>query len=211
VLLANPGTTAIAVQACSTLKNRAVVATGASPHWPPGATRYLITTAIVVIDLKTGATVFQHSYPTGNMGGQREVGPPGDWVLVTPSPDGRYLAETSVFNGTTSVRDIVTNQIVTTLRGTVAGFSADGSRLVINATNGMVGETRVVSLPSQTVIWRAPATASGVLYRSGTSDLLIALNNAHGSSDIVDVQGRTGKLIARDVEPEIPGIFYPGA
>ena len=83
------------VAACSVKNNRAIVASGLFPHWPPGGNRYLITAVIQVVNLTTGAIEFEHDYPLGNLGGQQETGARGDWVLVAVSPDARHVAPPS--------------------------------------------------------------------------------------------------------------------
>jgi hypothetical protein len=200
-----------AIQACSISSNQAVLATGAEPHWPPGATRYLITTEVDVVNLATGATVFHHVYPQGNMGGQLETGPHGDWVLVTPSPDARYLAETGIFDGKTSIRDTASGKILASSSGTARGFSSDGSRIVINARNGAFDEIQVITWSDQKVLWRGPGQAAGVVPRPGTSDLLIAMTNSNGHEDIVALRGQVGTLILANVDAEFGGPSYPGA
>jgi len=127
----NPGSQP-GVAACSVKNDRAIVASGLFPHWPPGATRHLITAEVQVVKLSTGAIEYAHQYPLGNLGGQREPGMPGDWVLVAASPDGRYLAESGVFNGKTTIREIPSGESLSTFPGSVRGFSSDGLRVVVS-------------------------------------------------------------------------------
>jgi hypothetical protein len=162
-----------AVAACSIKNNRAIVAGGLEPHWPPGATRYLITGEIQVVNLSTGAIEYEHQYPLGNLGGQRETGTRGDWVLVVASPDGRYLAETGVFNGKTTIREVPTGKPLATLLGSVRGFSWDGSRVAASVSASGTTETKVISWTDQRVIWHGSGVAQSAVARPGFSDLLI--------------------------------------
>src|SRR5205814_6806532 len=125
-----------AVAACSIKNNRAIVAGGLEPHWPPGATRYLITGDVQVVNLSTGAIEYEHQYPLGNLGGQLETGTRGDWVLVVASPDGRYLAESGVFSGKTTIREVATGRELASLPGRVCGFSWYGSRAAASVSGG---------------------------------------------------------------------------
>ena len=200
-----------AVQACSVANNRVVIATGAFPHWPPGGTRYLITTEVTALNLSTGAVEYHHVYPQGNMGGQLEVGPPGNWMLVTASPDGRYLAETAVFSRVTEIRDLTTGRVITTLPGSVIGFSSDGTRVVDVITGAGLSETGVMTWVDQHLIWQTPGGSTGVLSRPRSSDLVIAVTNAAGSSDLYALTGRRAVAIARHVFMQGMCPCYPGA
>jgi len=179
-----------AVTACSVKNNRATVAGGLMPHWPPGGERHLITTDVEVLNLTTGAIEYQHQYPVGNLGGQLEVGPRGDWVLVTTSPDGRYLAESGVFNGTTIIRDISTGNQLASLPGSVSGFSWDGSRIVANIESRGSTEAQVLTWSDQRVIWRASGVAQSTQARPNSPDVLIRMSTAGGNaSDLMVVRG----------------------
>jgi hypothetical protein len=178
------------VTACSVKNNRAIVTGGLMPHWPPGGTRYLVTADVEVVNLTTGAIEYQHQYPLGNLGGQMEVGPRGDWVLVAASPDGRYLAESGVFNGTTIIRDASTGKQLSSLPGSVTGFSWDGSRVVVNIGSGRAAEAQVLTWADQRVIWRASGVAQSTQARPDSSDVLIGMATAGGNaSDLVVVRG----------------------
>src|SRR5205823_1518107 len=85
---------------CSVLHQEqpGIVAGGRFPHWPPETTRYLISTGIEVVNLATGAIEYQRQYPLGYLAGQGIPGVAPDWVLVSASPDGHYVAESGVFN-----------------------------------------------------------------------------------------------------------------
>jgi WD40 repeat protein len=160
------------------------------PHWPPGGTRYLVTADVEVVNLTTGAIEYQHQYPLGNLGGQTEISPRGDWVLVAASPDGRYLAESGVFNGTTIIRDASTGKQLSSLPGSVTGFSWDGSRVVVNIGSGGAAEAQVLTWADQRVIWRASGVAQSTQARPDSSDVLIGMATAGGNaSDLVVVRG----------------------
>ena len=179
-----------AVAVCSVKNNRAIVAGGLMPHWPPGGGRYLITSDIQVVNLTTGAIEYQHQYPLGNLGGQTEVGPRGDWVLVAASPDGRYLAESGVFNGSTLIRDASTGKQLASLQGSVIGFGWDGSRIIANVGTGGSTEAQLLSWADQRVIWRASGVAQSTEARPNSTDVLITMSTAGGnSSDLLVVRG----------------------
>lgn len=200
-----------AVEACSVANNRVILAGGASPHWPPGATRYLITTEVTALNLSTGAVEYHHVYPQGNMGGQSEVGPRGDWVLVTPSPDGRYLAESGIFSGKTDIRDISADRVVASLADSAVGFSSDGSRVVVVDNSGGLSEVRALTWADQRVIWRTSGTSAGVVPRPKSTDLAVAVTNAAGSQEVYVVAGSKANTIAINVFMQWMCPCYPGA
>lgn len=169
-----------AVAACSIRNNRAIVAGGLEPHWPPGATRYLITGEIQAIDLSTGAIEYEHQYPLGNLGGQLETGTRGDWVLVAASPDGRYLAESGVFDGKTTIREVPSGKPLATLPASVRGFSWDGSRVAANVSVSGTTEAQVISWADQRIIWRGSGVAQSAFARPDSSDLLIGRASTAG-------------------------------
>lgn len=179
-----------AVAACSLKGNRAIVAGGLMPHWPPGGTRYLITGDVEVINLSTGGIEYEHQYPLGNLGGQLETGPRGDWMLVAVSPDARYLAESGVFSGTTTIREVATGKALASLQGSVSGFSWDGSRVAASVSIGGTTETRVISWNDQRVIWRGSGIAQSAMAKPDSSDLLIGRASVAGDwYDQVVVRG----------------------
>jgi hypothetical protein len=203
-----------AVQACSISNNTVVVAAGASPHWPPGATRYLITTEVAAFNLSTGAVEYQRVYPQGNMGGQLDATPDkhADWVLVTPSSDGRYLAESGVFSHMTTIREIASDKPVATFPGSVTGFSSDDSRVVVEMTAADVpAEVRVMTWQDQRIIWHYPVTSAGVMARPNSSDLLIETPRPNGNSDLFAVTKTGAVTIAANVLPPSVCPCYPGA
>lgn len=195
-----------AVVACSIRDNRALVAGGLMPHWPAGATRYLISTDVAAINLTTGAVEYEHQYPLGNLGAQGEVGPRGDWVLVTPSPDGRYLAEGAVFSDTAAIREVPTGTQLASLRGSVCGLSWNGSRVVMNVTSGGSPEVRVVTWVDQQIIWHRPGRCAGVLARPKSSDLLIGI----GSNELYALTDGGTALISNNAYVRWPCPCHPG-
>jgi hypothetical protein len=176
------------VAACSVKNNRAIVAGGLFPHWPPGANRYLITAEIQVVNLTTGAIEYQRDYPLGNLGSQRETGARGEWVLVAASPDARYVAENGVFNGTAAIREVPTGKAVATLHGSVRGFNSDGARIVLDVGNGGSAEVQVATWSDGKVLWRRPGVAPSILARPNSNDLLIGVSNGD-NSDLIAVDG----------------------
>jgi hypothetical protein len=178
-----------AVVACSITNNRAIVAGGLMPHWPPGGERHLITGDIEVVNLSTGAVEYEHQYPLGNLGGQLETGTRGEWVLVATSPNGRYLAENGVFNGKTIIREVPTGRELASFPGRVAGFSWDGSRLAVSVDVGGTTESRVISWADQRVIWHGTGVAQSAVARPDSSDLLLSRSAVAGDwSDQVVVR-----------------------
>lgn len=179
-----------AVQACSIKNNRAIVAGGLEPHWPPGGTRYLITGEVQVVNLSTGAIEYEHHYPLGNLGGQLETGPRGDWILIAASPDARYLAESGVFNGKTTIREVPTGKVLASLSGRVSGFSWDGARVAASVNVGGTTESRVINWLDQRVIWHGSGITQSAVARPDSSDLLIGRSGMAGDwSDLVVVRG----------------------
>jgi hypothetical protein len=169
-----------AVVACSIKNNRAIVAGGLTAHWPPGATSYLITGDVEVVNLSTGATEYAHQYPLGNLGSQQETGTRGEWVLVVASPDGRYLAESGVFNGKTTIREVPTGNELASFPGRVAGFSWDGSMVAASVDVGVTTESRVISWMDQRVIWHGSGIAQSAVARPKSSDLLVSRSSVAG-------------------------------
>ena len=168
------------IAACSTKNNRAIVTGTLMPHWPPGGTRYLITSYIQVINLATGTIQYEHQYPLGNLGGQLETGTRGDWVLVAVSPDGRYLAESGVFNGDTIIREVPTGRQLASVPGSVGGFSWDGSRVAVSVSVSGIAESRVITWTDQHVIWRGSGVSQSAVARPGSSDLLVSRSSVAG-------------------------------
>ena len=194
------------IAACSVKNNRAVVAGGLSPHWPPGATRYLITAEVQVVNLSTGAIEYKRQYPLGNLGGQLESGTRGDWVLVAASRGGQYLAESGVFNGSTTIRQVPTGNEVGHLSGTVLGFSWDGSSVVTSVNTGGSREVQFIKWADQHVIWHRPGVAQSMLPRPSSDDVLIGITNPAGDTDetVVVTGAGTASILARNASVSWP-------
>jgi hypothetical protein len=168
------------VVACSIKNNRAIVAGELTAHWPPGATSYLITGDVEVVNLSTGAIEYAHQYPLGNLGGQMDPGTHGEWVLIVASPDGHYLGESGVFTGKTTIREVPTGNELASFQGRAAGFSWDGSRVAASIDVGGTTESRVISWMDQRVIWHGSGIAQSAVARPRSSDLLVARSSVAG-------------------------------
>ena len=169
-----------AVVACSIKNNRAIVAGGLTGHWPPGATSYLITGDVEVVNLSTGAIEYAHQYPLGNLGSQQEPGTRGEWVIVGASPDGRYLAESGVFNDKTTIREVPTGKELASFPGRVCGFSWDGSRVAVSVSVGGVTESHVITWADQRLTWRGSGIAQSAVARPGSTDVLVSRSSVAG-------------------------------
>jgi hypothetical protein len=177
------------VAACSVSNNRAIVAGGLFPHWPPGAERHLITAEVQVVNLTTGAIESEREYPLGNLGAQGDAGTRGDWVLVAASPDARYLAESGVFNGMSIIREVASGKTVATLHGSVRGFNWDGTRIVLDTGGGRFAEVQVAIWSNQKVLWHGPGVAQAMLARPNSNDIMIGVNSPSGDSYLIAVDG----------------------
>jgi hypothetical protein len=190
-----------AVAACSLKNDRAIVAGGRFPHWPPGTTRYLITDEIQVVKLSTGTIEYEHQYPLGYLAGQGLPGVAPDWVLVAASPDARYVAESGVFNGTTAIRGMPSGKVVSTIHGSVRGFSWDGSRIVVSLWNGGSDyQAELIQWADQKVVWRRAALAQSMLAKPDSADVMIGVSGAGGGAPELVVIDNSGaaKTIARN-------------
>src|SRR5207244_2306191 len=153
------------------------------------------------MNLATGAVEYQHQYPLGYLAGQGTPGVAPDWVLVSASPDGHYVAESGVFNGTTAIRELPSGRIVASLHGSVHGFSWDGSRLVVSRWNGGSDyEAELLRWADQKVIWHRAGMAQSMLARPDSADVLIGIGGAEGGApELVVVNGSgAATTIARD-------------
>lgn len=183
-----------AVLACSMASNRAVIASEINAHIPdPQGTRSLITLLVQVIDLTTGAVVYEHHY-----GAAASVA-----VLVVASPDGRYLAEDRIsgpVSGGSVVKEITTGRVVATFtQASVVGFSGDGGRVNVNFVDATTDETRVVDLVTGSTVWtHAGPVAIG--FRPRTLDFVAAVDDPAGDYDLLFVpQVGPAVVIARQV------------
>ena len=177
------------VVACSLKNDRAIVASGLFPHWPPMATRWLITKEIQVVKLSTGTIEYEHQYPLGYLAGQGAPGATPDWVLVAASPDAQYLAESGVFNGATAIRELLSGKLVANVQGSVRGFSWDGLRVVVSLWNGNSDySAELIRWADQKVLWRRSVVAQSMLPRPDKPDVMIGVGGpAGGAPDLVVV------------------------
>ncbi len=183
-----------AVLACSVASNRAVIAGELNAHIPdPGGTTHLITLLVQVIDLTTGAVLYEHPY-----GETASVA-----VFVVASPDGRYLAENRIsdpISGGSVVKEITTGRMVTTFpHASVVGFSWDGGRVNLHFGDGTTDETRVVDLVSGSTVWTHPGPVT-IGFRPRSSDFVAELDDPAGGYDLLLVpQVGPATVIARQV------------
>ena len=111
-------------------------------------------------------------------------------MLVTASPDGRYLAESGVFNGKTTVREVPTGKELASFPGSVSGFSWDGARVAASVGVSGTTETHVINWSAQRVIWQGSGVAQSAVARPNSSELLIGRASTAGDwSDLVVVFG----------------------
>lgn len=180
-----------AVASCSIKNNRAVVLGGLMPHWPPGGTRYLITGDIQVVNLATGVVEYAHQYPLGNLGGQlTDSGPRGDWVLVTVSPDARYIAESGIFDDLIRIREVPSGKVLDTLPGRACGFSWDGSRVAASVKIDGTTQSQVIGWADQRLLWHGSGVAQWAVARPNSADLLVSRSSVAGDwYDQVVVRG----------------------
>jgi len=202
-----PGS-APAVAACSLKNGRAVVVGGLFPHWPPQATRYLITTDVQVVNLATGAVEYEHKYPLGYLAGEGDPSARPNWVLDAVSPDARYVAESSVFDDSTTIRELPSGRVLAALRGRVVGFAGDGSRLVMNT--GTPAEVQLLSWADQHVIWHHPGGAQSMLAKPGSDDVLINITNQGGATELFAITEVGTNVIASEATVSWPCPCLPG-
>jgi hypothetical protein len=183
-----------AVLACSMDGNRAVIASELNAHIPdPQGVRYLITLLVQVIDLTTGAVVYEHHY-----GATASAA-----LFVVASPDGRYLAEDRIsgpVSGGSVIKEIATGRLMATFQhAPVVGFSWDGGRVNLHFVDATTDETRVVDLVSGSTVW-SHAGPVAIGFRPRTLDFVTALDDPAGDYDLLFVpQVGSAKVIARQV------------
>ena len=160
------GQSAPGIVACSYQSDRAVIVEDVIA-W---------TSEVRVYALSTGALLYQHQYPSGQVASS-----------VLASHDGRYLAEqTNVANGDTLIRRISDGTIVARLAGQrVVAFSWDGSRVITGPTVGSTNnqEVRLVDWQRGQILWRQAEPAGigtgfanvSVLARPGGTDLVVGV------------------------------------
>jgi hypothetical protein len=162
------------IVACSYQNDRAVVV------------QYVIAWAseVRVFVLSTGALIYQHQYPSGQVASS-----------LVASHDGRYLAEQAVSTdaqglqvyGDTLLRRTSDGTVVARLAGgqAVVAFSWDGSRVITMPAHGAVGnrEVRLVDWQSGQILWRlaepagiaADAAYVFALARPGGTDFMVGV------------------------------------
>ncbi len=118
------------------------------------------------------------------------------------SPDGRYLAESGVFNGKTTIREVPTGKELASFPGRVCGFSWDGSRVAESVDVGGTTESHVITWMDQRVIWHGSGIAQSGVAKPDSFDLLIGRSSvagdwydlvvvrADGTSSVVVMNGR---------------------
>jgi hypothetical protein len=167
------------VLACSIPNNRAVVASELNAHIPdPQGATHLITLLVQVIDLTTGAVLYEHSY-----GASASVA-----LFVVASPDGRYLAEDRIsgaVSGGSVIKEITTGRVVATfMHASVVAFSGDGGRVNLHFVDATTDETRVVDLASGSTVWTHPGPVT-IGFRPRSLDFIAALDDSAGGYDLL--------------------------
>jgi hypothetical protein len=153
------------VAACSYQNDRAVVVEDV----------IMWTSEVRVVSLSTGALLYQHQYPSGQVASS-----------VVASHDGRYLAEQTMSSGDTVIRRTSDGAVVARLAGqAVSAFSWDGSRVITMPAMGAADshELRLVDWQRGRILWRLaePAgIAPGLAYvstlaRPGGTDVVVGI------------------------------------
>jgi hypothetical protein len=168
------GQSAPGIVACSYQSDRAVIVENVIA-W---------TSEVRVYALSTGALLYQHQYPSGQVASS-----------VVASHDGRYLAEQAmstdaqglhVVNGDTVIRRTSDGTVVARLAGqAVNAFTWDGSRVVTMPDVGSPDshELRLVDWQREQILWREAEPAGigtgfayvSVLARPGGTDLVVGV------------------------------------
>ena len=162
------------IAACSYQSDRAVVVEDVIA-W---------TSEVRVFALSTGALLYQHQYPSGQVASS-----------VVASHDGRYLAEQTMSTdaqgfqvyGDTLIRRTSDGTVVARLAGqSVVNFSWDGSRVITMPAHGSVGnrEVRLIDWQHGQILWRlaepagvAPDAAYvSTLARPGGTDFMVGVS-----------------------------------
>jgi hypothetical protein len=151
----------------------------------------MYTSEVRILTLSTGALIYQHQYPSGQVASS-----------MVASHDGRYLAEQTMSTdaqghqayGDTLIRRTSDGTVVARLVGqNVAAFSWDGSRVITmpgsNSANNH--EVRLVDWQHGQILWRlAPTEPAGssvgdyyvfALARPGGTDLMVGAAVRPGS------------------------------
>ena len=168
------GQSAPGIVACSYQSDRAVIVEDVIA-W---------TSEVRVYTLSTGALVYQHQYPSGQVASS-----------VVASHDGRYLAEQTMSTdaqgfqvyGDTLIRRTSDGTVVARLAGqSVVNFSWDGTRVITMPAHGSVGnrEVRLVDWQRGQILWRlaepagvaADAPYVSALARPGGTDFMVGVS-----------------------------------
>ena len=105
------------------------------------------------------------------------------------SPDGRYLAESGIFNGKTTIREVPTGRELPSFPGRVCGFSWDGSLVAVGVSVNGSTESQVISWADQRVLWHESGVAQSAVAKPDSSDLLIGRSSVAGDwTDLVVVR-----------------------
>jgi hypothetical protein len=161
------------IVACSYQNDRAVVVEDV----------IMWTSEVRVVSLSTGALLYQHQYPSGQVASS-----------MVASHDGRYLAEQTMstdaqgfqINGDTLIRRTSDGSIVARLSGqAVRAFSWDGSRVITMPGLGAADthELRLVDWQRGRILWRQAVPAGiapgyayvSALARPGGTDVVVAI------------------------------------
>jgi hypothetical protein len=161
------------IVACSYQNDRAVVVEDV----------IMWTSEVRVVSLSTGAVLYQHQYPSGQVASS-----------VVASHDGRYLAEQTMstdaqghqINGDTLIRRTSDGSIVARLSGqAVRAFSWDGSRVITMPGLGAADthELRLVDWQRGQILWRQAVPAGiapgyayvSALARPGGTDVVVGI------------------------------------
>jgi hypothetical protein len=158
------------VIACSIAGDRAVVTSDQS-WYPPDGNKNVITVLVQVVEVSTGRLLYQRDY-------SQTV--PFRPLLVTASPDGRYLAEDGL-DGLAAIRDTTTGEVIKSLTATsVRAFSTDGSQAVVRKQLRTGAEAQLVTWRDEKVLWTMKGEIHWAMGRPGGPDLLIGINGPAG-------------------------------
>lgn len=177
---------------CSVAGNRAGVISMARFHYPPPqGNPYEVTTLLQIVNLATNQSIYAHDYSAGL---------PSTLIAAVASPDGRYLAEENLLQEGTTITDLVTGRTEATFPSAwLISFSPDDQRVAIHVVGGNVDETRVVDLRTGQILWKGQGSL-GVLFRPGSTDFLVRLDDRAGTYDLLLVSAHgSPHIIARQV------------
>jgi hypothetical protein len=161
----NGGQSGPRIVACSYQNDRAVVVEDV----------IMWTSEVRVVSLSTGALLYQHQYPSGQVASS-----------VVASHDGRYLAEQTVSPADTLIRRTSDGAVVARLAGqAVSAFSWDGSRVITMPAIGAADshELRLVDWQRGRILWRLAEPVGiapdlpyvSTLARPGGTDVVVGI------------------------------------